>query len=819
MTVDNERASPFPDYMFQHDRQMLMNMGIASKLFGCDGGIPFSSSSPSSSSSSGGAEETAASADDTTGFMNVMETMGAMGMSIDARSHSEFQSWIKSLLNTTAGLKLKDHICHAEAAPHYKRSGSYEQAKTFQRVVMRAISKCPTRFGLPKKMPKYLAMVNLSGDWLFMYSSSPNLIISLAASSMGRFDSCMDGVHQVLSKTKTSDEHSAIIFYSLPFQMGIDNAYWECRLLTKTAAGWDDNEMGCSLYDVQACRMASTCSTEKQCSSIIDAQVEKLEHIVKACDLDVEVNNVDGIDSSASTEQKNAKLLSMIAVLQTERKKMIESHKQEIKDLKESYIRREIAKNDIVGKTFQRQAHVESEFVGQKNDLNAQIKDLNAQILDFNTQIDDLKREVSTKDESISKLNGEMLLKNESKEEEMRSLSQRNSELTKELQSVKLQMRKLESDHSSSKKRQEQIFLEMEDSYERKLQMAKQSEMSRAEAVDKINRLQLAFDSVSNERMLLGSEMDEMKRKFTCYRIRLAAQIQRRLEALDMAKQARMKHAECVQKLRDCTSSLEASKEDACALEKRVLDLQSKLAELEEKKKEDKSTVDTDAPSSSSSSSSSPQTTETCIQTDILPETLLIGELQTESVKLKDEIVSLKFELSRCRARQNKRPPPASFMPDDRPVGGGGGGVASCAEEDKAKGGAVAATAPAQKESSAPPAPPTPPAPPAPPPPPPHPPPSAPSAPMSVKPGETFTSNDGILEGTIKQLHMALGTVVVLARQSKSHEQSWKEACIKLGMYENMQAQGNVHPQSGYGMPPYMYVPMHQAHQGHHQPY
>lgn len=794
MTSDNERALPFPDYMFQHDRQMLMNMGIASKLFGYDGGVPFSSPSPSSSSSSGGAEETAASADDTTGFMNVMETMGAMGMSIDARSHSEFQNWVKSLLNTTAGLKLKDHICHAEAAPHFKRSGSYEQAKTFQRVVMRAISKCPTRFGLPKKMPKYLAMVNLSGDWLFMYSSSPNLIISLAASSVGRFESCMDGVHQVLSKTKTSDEHSAIIFYSLPFQMGIDNAYWECRLLTKTAAGWDDNEMGCSLYDVQACRMASTCSTERQCCSIIDAQVEKLEHIVKACDLDVEVNNVDGIDSSASTEQKNAKLLSMIAVLQTERKKMIESHKQEIKDLKESYVRREIAKNDIVGKTFQRQAHVESEFVGQKNDLNSQIKDLNAQILDFNTQIDDLKREVSIKDESISKLNGEMLLKNESKEEEMRSLSQRNSELTKELQSVKLQMRKLESDHSSSKKRQEQIFLEMEDTYERKLQMAKQSEMSRAEAVDKINRLQLAFDSVSNERMLLGSEMDEMKRKFTCYRIRLAAQIQRRLEALDMAKQARMKHAECAQKLRDCTSNLEASKEDACALEKRVLDLQSKLVEKEEE--EVKSTVDTDAPSPSL-----PQTTETCIQTDILPETLLIGELQTESVKLKDEIVSLKFELSRCRARQNKRPPPASFMPDERPVGGA---VASCAEEDKAKGGAAAATAPAQKESSAPP---------------PPPPPSAPSAPMSVKPGETFTSNDGILEGTIKQLHMALGTVVDLARQSKSHEQSWKEACIKLGMYENMQVQGNVHPQSGYGMPPYMYVPMHQAHQVHHQQY
>lgn len=645
-----------------------------------------------------------------------------------ATHESEYLKWIERLSSTVAGGKLKDHLAHMEAEPHAKRSGAYEQVKTFQRVFMRGLAKSTTSFGLPRKMPKFIAVVNLSGERLLLYSSSPHLIISLAASSLGHYEACLDGVHHIVSKATTDSSYSVFLAYSLPFQMGTTAAHWECRLLTKNGNEVDDGELGCSLYDIQPCRMPSTLSSDSQLPAITAAQLQAFEKTIKACDLDVEMEKANGEDAVESAEDKVPKLLSMIAMLKADRKRTSEEHKQEIDEMNAKLVERETERAKFMQSSHEKHLKTETTLNEDKASMEVKIKSLEASIKE--------------KEETISKLHGDLLVKSETKEEEIKQLTKRNGELSDALQAVRGQLRKAESEHTEAMRKQEQVYRRMEDELERKLQMAKRSEMTRNESFAKIKSLQKAFDSASNEKTLLVEEMKLLKRRFLAYRVRLAAQLSRRESLLDMTKEARMKHAECAEELRQSASKLAQTGKELEAANEQV-----KLLKVEHEKDDGPTTNE-----------QGPTMETTAMQTDILQETLQIGELETECVKLRDETVSLKMELARCRARMTKRPPPPSFMPDD--------GGTTTSSNDATSGPANAPT------------------------------PAAPS------------SRDPVLESTIKQLQMALGTVVDLARQSKSHEQSFREAYVKLNAFEQMQMQQPNH----VAHPPYNHYMYMQPH-------
>ena len=671
----------------------------------------------------------------------------------------EFAKWRKMLLLTTAGQKLLDHISHAEAAPFMQRSSPLENAKTFQRIFMHALYKSTTCFGLPKKTPKFIAIVNLSGERLLLHSSNPHLITSLAAGAR-RPELCSDGVYQILSKATTDERYSVLICYSLPFQMGIDRAHWECRLLTKSATGIDDAELGCSVDVAQARKMASTRSVESQHAAILDAQEEEFARTIKACDLDVEEDaTFKGINELGSAEEKVVKLQAMVTMLNQERKRMLCEHKQQISEIREK--------------------HNADKFNSTAASQEVHLK--------YNNELSKLESAMKEKDEIISKLQTETLLHSEDKDEVTRKLTARNSELAKEAQTLKAQLRKAETDHMDAMKRQERVYRGMNDESERKLLLSISQQADQNEAAEKIHRLQEAFDSVSNEKSVIEADLVHARSRAAVYAVRMAFQLGRRKELGEMTKTARMKHAQCADELRRCSTDLKRTKKELEAT--RV-----ELKEAVQRRKESPVASVAPTPSPPPPPPAVQQTT-TAMQTDILVETLQIGELETESVKLKDEITNLKMELARSKARNAKRPPPASFAPEDN-------------NNTPAE---TTTPATATSTPSAPPAPPAPtsanvPSP------------SAPPFTPAKAGGAAPVAADGMLEATIKQLHMSLGMVVDLARQSKTNEQSSRDAWIKLHAYENMHLHGP-HPNShvpaqgmnGYAMTPYVYMPPVQA--------
>ena len=106
---------------------------------------------------------------------------------------AECSAWLAGLATFPSGQKLMDHLTHLEAAPHMRSSSAFEQALSFRRVFMHALSKNPAPFGLPKKFPKYIVVANLSGEKLLLYSSNPNLVTLLTLShsnSSSSFEGC-----------------------------------------------------------------------------------------------------------------------------------------------------------------------------------------------------------------------------------------------------------------------------------------------------------------------------------------------------------------------------------------------------------------------------------------------------------------------------------------------------------------------------------------------------------------------------------------------------------------------------------------------------
>jgi hypothetical protein len=160
------------------------------------------------------------------------------------------------------------------------------------------------------------------------------------------------------------------------------------------------------------------------------------------------------------------------------------------------------------------------------------------------------------------------------------------------------------------------------------------------------------------------------------------------------------------------------------------------------------------------------------IQTDILQETLKMGELETENVKLNDEIANLKLELSRARSRNNKKAPPPSLLPEEPPTSISKQLDAATAHDPT----------PSRFKST--------------------------NMTQSDSLTESNIHKDSVLENTIQQLHMSLNTVLDLARKSKSHEQHYRDTWNKLIAYERMNM--HAHQAGGaYAMQSFMYMPVH----------
>jgi len=184
-------------------------------------------------------------------------------------------SWLSRLHRNRSGRTLQDHLaCVEDRLDSQGREGSIQEAINNRRTFMRALNNAvgkqrPLPCGLPSPIPKYVAIVNLSGQRMMLTSNRDTLMRKLCSRSwLMHPDTLLEQLcafeafltHTCL-KTVTKDgthiptEQFVLITYSLPWQSGVSNAFWEVNavnIIGDRSAGRFVCDRTCSLTSMSS---------------------------------------------------------------------------------------------------------------------------------------------------------------------------------------------------------------------------------------------------------------------------------------------------------------------------------------------------------------------------------------------------------------------------------------------------------------------------------------------------------------------------------------------------------------------------------------
>jgi len=715
---------------------------------------------------------------------------------------AEQNKWLAGLATTTAGQKLMDHLSHIEAAPHLKPSSAFEQASGFRRVLIHALRKKPTCFGLPKKTPKYMAIVNFSGDRMFFYSENPCLIAFLTMGADG-VHPATPGVEQILDHAQAS-RCSVLLCYALPFQGGIESAYWEVRTLTRSEKDGmiNDAHLVVNNWDTNASSGTNTLCAESQRTDILDTQETAFAQNMMACNLDVVIEKIEGIDPAQVFDEQNGKLVKMVSMLQNERKKLLSDHKQEIYELKVTHDLDVEKTCELLKISFQKQAKDDDQLNERMQQAEEEVKLFRSALKGKETELQQFKADAMLSEETVK-----------GKRDEMHSKAH---ELQKELDKLTSQLKAKDKDKDQALAKQAQAHQRMHDSSERKFQTAKSESANQKQSVmdatERARKVEQAFEAVCAEKAALASQLADARKQLRSTEMRKAIACGRAAKLSEMVSQARMAHAKAeenvvliTKRASEAIASTATIQEAAGAaaheseeLQKERDDLAARLHALRIEREELLSTAEL----SRLAKEEKPNMVDATWNTDYDPRSAEIDELKSEIAKLHEtaeekgkEMDNLKAELGRLRHRK-KQPPPASFLPDDHDskkeaaVGGKSGASAVVGiPASSPSGGGGRVTPQTQVNIMVP-------------------------ASNGGSHGVLSTdiahdpNGDPMLEGTIQQLNMLTRSLAEVARAGKNHERAARDAYAKLSAYEGMGMPNHMQPAFGYGQQqPYMYGP------------
>ena len=215
-----------------------------------------------------------------------------------------------------------------------------DQAVSFRRVLVRALERNATPFGLPKKLPKFIAMVQLCGERLLLTTERSQLFQLMAHSTQGA-RSNTDAINAMASIIKYRDENpecTLLLTYSAPFQVDLAHLWWDVRTLRRDPADPQGGRWRDGLPDRPGALPSHRCTSvleSETSSATLEKEVKAFEQNIGAVDLDMElVASARGeVVGDEATSKKVAALERVLASLTQERKKMIAEHKLEIEDL------------------------------------------------------------------------------------------------------------------------------------------------------------------------------------------------------------------------------------------------------------------------------------------------------------------------------------------------------------------------------------------------------------------------------------------------------------------------------------------------------
>lgn len=210
-----------------------------------------------------------------------------------------------------------------------------DQVSNWRRVFCHEYGKTDTPFGIvspthgSKRLPTSVCVCNLSGKHAIYYSDGESLakVICLVAQSANA--RIVKGVLQVLAKAKESNG-AVLACFCLPFQAGIERAYWEIRTIRKTAKGAvKDGELFFSIADDSPKTVPCTSETEHWSLAVLNAIASKLASAASAVCLD----KAEG-DGGAKRLTVEA-MESMLEMLKADRKRTMELHKTTLTETQE----------------------------------------------------------------------------------------------------------------------------------------------------------------------------------------------------------------------------------------------------------------------------------------------------------------------------------------------------------------------------------------------------------------------------------------------------------------------------------------------------
>ena len=205
---------------------------------------------------------------------------GARGVSTGGMDPRADAAWVTGLAGSRAGRLLASHLAAVEVHGS-DHDCAMQEALANERVFVHALARSahnhrPFPCGLPPRLPCFIAILNLSGERMVVYSDSSALIRSLCAHSTVLHRNELEErllLFEMHPTKRTAEEMRFVLCsYSLPWQAGADASYWHLSACAINAAS-DGVER--ALVDRQP-QFSSDSATPFRGKSALDARDKQL---------------------------------------------------------------------------------------------------------------------------------------------------------------------------------------------------------------------------------------------------------------------------------------------------------------------------------------------------------------------------------------------------------------------------------------------------------------------------------------------------------------------------------------------------------------
>ena len=148
----------------------------------------------------------------------------------------EDKEWVASLANHRSGQRLANHLASMELSNQSDgRDCAATESVNNERVFIYAIARAVYNsreypFGLTTNLPRFIAILNLSGERMLVYSDKPALIRCLCSRSSalmpGDLARALVAFETFPMSSRDGSTHFTLLTYSLPWQSGTGSAFW-----------------------------------------------------------------------------------------------------------------------------------------------------------------------------------------------------------------------------------------------------------------------------------------------------------------------------------------------------------------------------------------------------------------------------------------------------------------------------------------------------------------------------------------------------------------------------------------------------------------